>query len=175
VGLCAAVDTLKQEKAQITTDREADVAAQQIFFHDYRVGHHKRLRVNLEKAVNEIGAWCLPYPRKRSTISEIIMWFDKEIRALPNAIAKANKNFLVYCLVGVLKMIYEHAKRHHIDGLDAIMSLCNASILDEIPDEIARLAVRIVKRWRASHGLPYVTDAFCIESEVRIFVACCGV
>jgi hypothetical protein len=72
-------------------------------------------------------------------------------------------------------MIYEHAKRRHIDGLDAIMSLCNASILDEIPDEIARLAVRIVKRWRASHGLPYVTDAFCIESEVRIFVACCGV
>jgi hypothetical protein len=32
VGLCAAVDTLKQEKAQITTDHEADVAAEQIFF-----------------------------------------------------------------------------------------------------------------------------------------------
>jgi hypothetical protein len=90
-------------------------------------------------------------------------------------IAKANKNFLVYCLVGVLKMLYEHGKCHHIDGLDAIMSSCNASILDEIPDEIARLTTPIVKRWWASHGLPYVTDTFCIKPEVRIFVACCGV
>jgi hypothetical protein len=31
-GLRAAVNTLKQEKAHITTDREVDVAAEQIFF-----------------------------------------------------------------------------------------------------------------------------------------------
>jgi hypothetical protein len=58
--------------------------------------------VELDKAVNEIGVRCLPYPGKGSTIGEIIEWFNKEIQALPNSIAKANKNFLVYCLVGVL-------------------------------------------------------------------------
>jgi hypothetical protein len=36
------------------------------------------------------------------------VWFDEEIKALPNEIAKANKNFLVYCLVGVLKMLHGH-------------------------------------------------------------------
>jgi hypothetical protein len=56
-----------------------------------------------------------------------------------------------------------------VDGLDAIMSYCDASILDEISDDIAKLAMFIVKRWWASHGLPYVTDTFRVELEVRLF------
>jgi hypothetical protein len=88
---------------------------------------------------------------------------------------KANKNFLVYCLVGVLKMLDENVECHHHDGLDAIMSSCDASIIDEKPDEIAKLAACIVKRWWTSHGLPYVTDVFRIELEVGIFVTCCSV
>jgi hypothetical protein len=55
--------------------------------------------VNLETMVNEIGVRCLPYPGNKKTISEVIAWFDTEIQALSGAIAKANKNFLVYCLI----------------------------------------------------------------------------
>jgi seryl-tRNA synthetase len=105
VRLCTGVDALKQEKAKIMTDREADVALEQKKFWDYRLSHRRKLHdlhVELDKAVNEIGVRCLPYPGKGSTIGEIIEWFNKEIQALPNSIAKANKNFLVYCLVGVL-------------------------------------------------------------------------
>jgi hypothetical protein len=65
--------------------------------------------VELVKAVNEIGVICLPYPEKVSTIGEITAWFNMEIQALLDVIAKANKNFLVYRLVGVLKMLQEHA------------------------------------------------------------------
>jgi hypothetical protein len=50
------------------------------------------------------------FPGKNSTIGKIVAWFNKEIHVLLGAIAKANKNFLVYCLVGVLKMLYGHAK-----------------------------------------------------------------
>jgi hypothetical protein len=57
--------------------------------------------------MNEIGVRCLSYPKKGSTISAIMAWFTQEIQALSDAIAKANKNFLVYCLVGVLKMLQE--------------------------------------------------------------------
>jgi hypothetical protein len=131
--------------------------------------------VNLEKAVNEIGVRCLPYPGKMSTIGEVITWFDMKIQALPSTIAKANKKFLVYCLVGVLKMLYENAKCRHLDRLDAIMTSCDASILDEIPNEIARLLACIIKRWWSSHGFPYVTDVFHIEPAVRISVVCCSV
>jgi hypothetical protein len=38
--------------------------------------------VGLEKAVNEIGARCLPYPEKGSTIGQIAGLFGKEIQAL---------------------------------------------------------------------------------------------
>jgi sulfur carrier protein ThiS len=50
--LHAAVSTLKQEKEQIVTDREADVVAEQKKIRDYRIGHRMRLHelhVNLEK------------------------------------------------------------------------------------------------------------------------------
>jgi hypothetical protein len=118
----------------------------------------------LEKAVNEIGVRCLPYPPKNSTIGEVITWFDKEIKALPSAIAKANKIFLVYYLIEVLKMLLGHAQCHHVDGLDAIISSCDASI-----------TAPIVKRWWTSHGVPYVTDNFRVEPEVRLFfIVCCS-
>jgi hypothetical protein len=90
-------------------------------------------------------------------------------------IVKANKNFLVYCLLGVPKMLYENVKCCHLDELDAIMSSCDASFLDEISDETARLSARIVKRWWSSHSFPCVTDVYRIEPDVRISAVCCGI
>jgi hypothetical protein len=83
-------------------------------------------------------------------------------------IAKVNKNFLVYCLIGVFKMLQEHASCCHIDGLAAIMNSRDASILNEVPDDIVKLSTHIVKRWWSSYGLPYVTKAFHVEPEVRL-------
>jgi hypothetical protein len=83
-------------------------------------------------------------------------------------IAKVNKNFLVYCLVGVFKMLQGHAKCCHIDGLAAIMISCDASILDKVPDNTAKLSACIIKRWWSSYGLSYVTEAFRIVLEVRL-------
>jgi hypothetical protein len=154
-------------------DRKAAFVAEQKKIRDYCLRHRKRLhvlRMNLEGALNEIGVWCLPYPRKGSTISEVIAWFEKEIQALPDVIAKANKNFLVYCIIGVLKMLQGHAECHHVDGLGAIMNSCDASILDKVPDDIAKLAAHIVKMWWSSYGLPYVTEAFRVEPEMRLLI-----
>jgi hypothetical protein len=66
-------------------------------------------------------------------------------------------------------MLQEHARCRHVDGLESIMAACDASILDEVPENISKLSARIIKRWWSLHGLPYVTDAFCIELEVRLF------
>jgi hypothetical protein len=42
-------------------------------------------------------------------------------------------------------MLQGHVKCRHVDGIDAIMSSCDASILDETPDDIAKLLTRIMK------------------------------
>jgi hypothetical protein len=96
------------------------------------------------------------------------MWFEEEIQVLLDVIAKANKNFLVYWLLRVLKMLQGHEECHHNDGLGAIMNPCNAFILDEVPDDIAKLSAPIVKKWWSLYGLPYVTEAFPVEPEVRL-------
>jgi hypothetical protein len=64
-------------------------------------------------------------PRKNSTIGEVIGWFDKEIQTLPTAIMKANKNFLCYCIAGVLRLLYENGCSH-VEELQTIMNSSNA-------------------------------------------------
>jgi hypothetical protein len=75
---------------------------------------------------------------------------------------------MCYCLIGVLQRLYKNVDSGHIEELEAITNLCDASILDDIPEEIEKLSGRIVKRWWTSHGLPYVTDVICVVPEVRI-------
>jgi hypothetical protein len=126
----------------------------------------------LEGALNGIGVLCLAYPKKGSTIGDVVMWFEKEILALPDVIVKANKNFLVYRLIGVLKMLQGHAECHHIEGLGTIMNTCDASILDELPEDIGKLAAHIVKRWWSSHGLPSVTEGFHMFGAYNTLITC---
>jgi hypothetical protein len=134
-----AAEALKWEKAEAETARKTEVAAVCTKFQEYCVHHRKKLRdlrFHLEKAVNEFGAGCLPYTGKKNTIGSIIGWtigsiigwFDSEIKSLPATIAKANKTFLCYAVVGILLMLY-HNGCDHIEGLQTIMASCDASIL----------------------------------------------
>jgi chromosome segregation ATPase len=68
-GLHEAVETLKQEIAKAETNREAEVTTICMKFQDYCLRHRRKLRdvwFHLEKAVNEFGARCLPFPGKRA-------------------------------------------------------------------------------------------------------------
>jgi hypothetical protein len=99
------LDNLKWEKTEAVAVRETEIMTIHMKFQDYRVRHRRKLhdfRVNLEKAVNEFGVKCLSYPGKNSTIGEVVEWFDEEIKALPATIAKANKNFICYCVAWVI-------------------------------------------------------------------------
>jgi hypothetical protein len=90
------------------TEAVNEVTTIHMKFHEYRVRHSKKLHkfhAKLEAVINEIGLKCLSYPGKGSTFGEVIEWFDKEIQALANTIAKAIQNFLCYCIIGVLRML----------------------------------------------------------------------
>jgi hypothetical protein len=88
--------------------------------------------------VSEFGASCLPYPGKGSTIREIVEWFDEEITA--------NKNFVCYAIIGVLRML-DDSGCEHFEGLQSIMASCDASVLKDLLLELAKLTSRIVRRW----------------------------
>jgi hypothetical protein len=134
------------------------------------VYHHKKLhnfRFALEKAVNEFGASCLPYPGKGSTISEIIRWFDEEIKVLPTTFVKVNKIFVCYVIVCILWMLYD-SDCEHMEGLQSIMASCDASILEDLPPELTKLMGRIVKKWWSEHGLPDGANHLRKEPKVSI-------
>jgi hypothetical protein len=48
-------------------------------------------------------------------------------------IVKANKTFVCYTVVEVLWMLYDNGC-DRIEGLQTIMSSCDASILEDLPD-----------------------------------------
>jgi hypothetical protein len=108
------------------------------------------------------------YPKKGSTIGDITVWFAKEVHVLPNAIAKANKNFIAYCLFGVLKMLQELAQCSHVKGLEPVMAACDASIFIEVPEDVVKLSAPILKKWWSSYGLPYVIETVRLELEVSL-------
>jgi hypothetical protein len=169
----AGMDVLKEERAKIIADCDKKLAAEEARFWEYQIVHRKKLhelRAKLEQSMNDIGARCLPYPEKGSSINEIMMWFTKEIDALPDVITKANKIFLVYCLVGVLKMLQELGQCFHVVGLEAVMGAWDAFIFDEVPGYILKISAQIVTKWWSSYGLPCVAEAFRIAPEVRFFL-----
>jgi hypothetical protein len=124
--------------------------------------------------MNEFDIGCLPYPGKKSTIGGIIEWFDNEIKALPATIVKANKKIVCYAIIGVLRMLYDNGC-DHIEGLQTIMGLCDASILQDLPEELTKLMGRLVKKWWTEHGLSDVTNCFRKRQQVRIFLVCCNI
>jgi hypothetical protein len=169
-GLHSAAETLKQKKSKAEQTHEAEVVVLRTRFQDYRVHHCQKLhdlRFSLEKAVNEFGASCLPYPGKSSTIGEIVGWFDEEIKMLSATIVKANKIFVFYAIIGILQMMYDSGCEH-LEWLQSVMAGCDASILEDLPPELAKLTGRIVKRWWTEHGLPEAASHFCKEPEVSM-------
>jgi hypothetical protein len=117
--------------------------------------------------MNEFDTSSLPYPGKGSTISEIIGWFNEEIKAPLATIAKANKNFVCYDIVGVLWTLYD-SSCEHLERLQSIMALCDASILEDLSLELSKLTCRIVQKWWAEHDLHDVANHLCRELEVSI-------
>jgi hypothetical protein len=134
------------------------------------VNHRKKireLRFYQENVMNEFGAQCLPYPGKGSTISDIVRWFDEEIKAIPATFAKANRNFAYYAIVGVHQMLQDSGCEH-LSRLQSLASSCDASLLDDLPPELMKLACCLVRKWWVEHGLPEASNCLRREPEVII-------
>jgi hypothetical protein len=124
--------SLQWEKADVEKTSEAQVTKARADFQKYRVQHRRRLRdlyFDLEGVLGELGAQCLPYPGKGSTIGDIGRWFEGEVKSLPATFARANKNFACFAIAGVLRMLQEYGCEH-LSGLHPLASSNDASLYD---------------------------------------------
>jgi hypothetical protein len=80
---------------------------------------------------------------------------------------KANRNFACYVIIGILRMLYDFSCKH-VSELQSLMSLCDASLLDDLPPELSKLMGCLIRRWWVEHGLPEAQNHLCREPEVII-------
>jgi hypothetical protein len=88
------------------------------------------------------------------TISNIIDWFEGEVQTLPVTFADANKNITCSIVVGILKMLTE-VGCEHIPELWKLAVSRDASLLHEIPEDMGKIAWKLVRRRWMNHVLPY--------------------
>jgi hypothetical protein len=99
------------------------------------VQHRKKLcelHFNLEDAMNNFGAQCPHYPRKGSTISDIVRWIDGEVKSLSAMFARAKKIFAFYAIADILRMLQDSGCEYFSE-VHLLASLSDASLLDDHP------------------------------------------
>jgi chromosome segregation ATPase len=112
------------------------------------------LQRDTEESVAAIGGWCEDFPVTNATVSTLFDWFRTEVQALSTAFAECNENISCFTLVGVFKML-AGVECEYLLELKKLALSCDASILHDVPDDIGRIAKKLVRNWWTNHRLPY--------------------
>jgi hypothetical protein len=92
-------------------------------------------------------------------------WFQAEVVVIPTAFAECNKNITCYTLIGIFRMLVGEGCEHLLK-LKKLTLSCDASLLKDFPEDLGRIAKKLVKNWWTKHGLPYCVQK--IEEENRV-------
>jgi hypothetical protein len=65
---------------------------------------------------------------------------------MPTAFAKCNKNITCYALIGVFKMLVG-VDCEHLLNLKKLALSYDALLLQDVPDDLSRIAKKLVKNW----------------------------
>jgi hypothetical protein len=123
---------------------------------EYRQTVHRRLHELHEiiaSSFDEVKVQCLPFPDKGVKIGEMINWVAGEVKAVSNTVWRLNDNFVVLGIKGVLKMLHGEACQE-LSRLHDLAASRDAAILEDVPEDVRKLAGWIVQRWWKPHGLP---------------------
>jgi hypothetical protein len=60
----------------------------------------------------------------------------------------------------------------HLPELKKLVLSCDASILHDMPDDIGRIAKKLVRNWWTNHGLPYCMQKIEEENWVSFATMC---
>jgi hypothetical protein len=74
-----------------------------------------------------------------------------EVWALPTTFAECNENITCFALVGVFKML-AMVECEHLPELKKLAMSCDASIMHDLPDDIGRIAKKLMRNWWTKHG-----------------------
>jgi hypothetical protein len=81
---------------------------------------------------------------------------------MPTALAECSENTTCYALIGILWMLAAEGCGH-LPRLKELAVSCNASLLQDFPKDLSKIAKRLVTHWWTQKGMPYCMQK--IEEE----------
>jgi hypothetical protein len=118
----------------------------------------------MEATVAALGgdAWIFPL----STLLSPIFWSGLEWRSrlYPSPFSDCNENITCFALIDVFKML-AGVECGHLPELKKLVLSCDESLLHNVPDDVGRIAKRLVNNLWVKHGLLYCMQK--IEEENR--------
>jgi hypothetical protein len=86
-------------------------------------------------------------------VEEMLNWVAEEVKVVLDTVWWLNDNFAVLGIEGVLNMLNGKGCQELTRLRDLAISR-DATVLEDAPDDVHRLAGRIVRKWWKLHGLP---------------------
>jgi hypothetical protein len=167
------VEKVEQEKAKLAEAHTVEVAKLHgdldLETHSYTEYHqimHRRLHElheTMAASFDDVQAQCLPFPNKGAKVDEMINWVVGEVKAMSDTIRWLNDNLAILRIEGVLNKLNGEGCQE-LGRLHDLATSHDAAVLEDVPEDVYKLAGRIMWRWWKPHGLP---EALC-----RLEAAC---
>jgi hypothetical protein len=119
----------------------------------------------MEESIAALGGRCMDFLTTNATVSDMLEWFRMVVQSLPIAFAECNKNITCFAQNGVFKML-AGVECGHLPELKKSALTCDASLLHDVPDDLGKIAWRVVKHWWTKYGLSYCMQRIEVENRV---------
>jgi hypothetical protein len=110
----------------------------------------------------------MDFPNINATVFDLLEWFQMEVQSLPTAFAECSENITCFTLIGVFKML-AGVECEKLLELKKLALSCDASLLHDVPDDLGRIAKKLMKNWWINHDLEYRVQK--IEEKNRVSFA----
>jgi hypothetical protein len=91
-----------------------------------------------------------------------------EVQALPTTFAECNESITCFALVGILRILLG-VECGHLLELKKLALSYDASLLHNVPNDLGKIARKLVTHWWTRHGMPYCMQK--LEEENRVSFA----
>jgi hypothetical protein len=91
----------------------------------------------------EVKAHCLPFLARNAKVEELIDWVVGEVKTMLATVWQLNDNFIILAVEGILNMLNDAGCRE-LSHLHKLATSSDASIIQVVPDDVRRLAGRLV-------------------------------
>jgi hypothetical protein len=85
----------------------------------------------------------LPIPTQNVKVEQLIDWVAWEVKTVPATVWQLNDNFVILALEGILDML-NNAGCKELSHLHGFAASNNASVIQDIPNDVRKLAGRLV-------------------------------